>query len=130
VSELWLHDDAGDSRGHVVSVHGDLAGQDAEALVTAVDLVLQAGAPAVIVDLTDSAFLDSSGVAALIGCWRVVSWQRVGDPTALAGGQRQLGLVVPTDADTRRLLQTRGLERFFSVTPSRDETFSSLGLAA
>ena len=127
--EMWLDDDGADPRGHVVSVHGELVGRDARVLSNAVEDVLDHGAPTVIVDLTDSSFLDSTGVAALIACWRAVTSQRTG-AIAEGAGRERMGLVVPLDAHTRRLLQTRGVDRLFSVAPSRDQTFSSLGLSA
>ena len=127
---MWLEDDATDARGHVVSVHGELVGRSAGALSNAVDGVLEDGAPAVIVDLTDTPFLDSTGVAALVDCWRAVTVKRSGSITARAGRRRRLGLVVPTGANTRRVLQIRGLDRLFAVRPSRDQTFSSLERSA
>src|SRR3954451_12918542 len=126
---MWLEDDAADARGHVVAVHGELVGRSSEALFSAVDDVLQAGAPAVIIDLSDTAFLDSTGVAALVACWRVATSLHTSHSDALGARTRRLGLVVPTGAHTRRLLETRGVDHLFAVTPSRDQTFSTLGLS-
>src|SRR4051794_28658973 len=127
---MWLEDDREDPRGHVVVVHGELVGRSADALFTAVDDVLQGGAPGVIVDLSDSAFMDSTGIAALIACWRVATSSRSGRSSANGTRARQLGLVLPAEAHMRRVLQMRGIDHLFAVAPSRDQTFSRLGVAS
>jgi anti-anti-sigma factor len=125
---MWLEDDAPDPRRHVVTVHGELTGRSSHALFMAVDDVLDNGAQEVIVDLTDSPFLDSTGLATLIACWRVASGRRMNGMRGMAGRDR-LGLIVAAGGYTRRMLQVRGVEHLFTVTSSRDHALSTVGHA-
>jgi anti-sigma B factor antagonist len=60
-----------DGRAHVLPA-GELDVDAAPSLLAAVVEQLEAGATEVVLDLSGVSFIDSSGLGALVGCWRRV----------------------------------------------------------
>ena len=87
----------------VVTVRGNLDIDSATVLSTALEQVLHAGEPRIVVDLSGVEFCDSTGVNVLLA-----AHQRLADQ----GGS--LALAAPTST-VRRILQVTGLDTVFTV---------------
>src|SRR3954469_3154476 len=99
-----------DGRRAVVRLAGELDLQVAGDVGAAVEELLDAGCPAVVVDLRELSFLDSSGVHMLIEARRSAERRRRG--LALIRGPRNV----------QRVLQITGTEALFTfVTAEEDE---------
>ena len=76
-------------------------------------------AAAVLIDLTDCTFIDSTGIALVVR-----AWQRV-DATAGNGGEGGLVLCCQNE-QVRRVLEVTGLELSLRVFATRDEAVAAL----
>jgi len=98
-----------------VQVYGELDQATVPQLTRALDSVIDEGTGALLVDLTDCSFIDSSGLAAL-----VTARERV-----IADDTRQFGLCCP-DSQVRRLLEVTGLDEAMGVVATRDDALEVL----
>jgi anti-sigma B factor antagonist len=98
----------------LVTAAGEIDLTNAEGLRDALLSALNAGALGLVVDLTETTFLDSAGVTALVRASR----------RAAAGGAT-MRLAVTTPA-VLRVLDLVGLDRLVEVHPSVDEAVASL----
>ncbi|HVF75011.1 MAG TPA: STAS domain-containing protein [Acidimicrobiales bacterium] len=88
-----------------VAVGGDVDTYTSPELVRALDEVVRAGASEVVVDVAEVTFIDSSGLAALIG----------GAKQARSHGASLK--VTRADASVRRLFEIAGLNEILGVEP-------------
>ena len=108
MAELWLSThvetpDAADAHGQsytVVTVGGDLDLSSVSVLQEHLVIVLSSLGPCIALDLRELTFMDSSGLALLVRCWKLAS---------AAGGT--LRLVAPPPHVVRKLATTGLLER-------------------
>ena len=91
----------------IVSVTGDLDLWNAPALEQRLRRCLDQGSQWVVVDLSDAAFLDSSGLGALTNSKRRIERK---------GGRL---VVINTDDQMRRVFELTGLMRVLNVVPDR-----------
>jgi anti-sigma B factor antagonist len=100
---------------HAVSVFGELDQATAPKLRSALGAALDARDKAVLVDLSDCGFIDSTGLSLLVEAKR-----------RLAEDDRRFAVCCP-DADVRRLLELTGIDEAVGLFDSRDEAIAALG---
>lgn len=98
----------------VVAVGGEVDVYSAPALKASLTELLQAGAASVVVDLSEVAFLDSTGLGALV---------EARSATVEAGGSLPL---VCSQERILKLFSITGLDGVFSIHSSVDDAVSSL----
>jgi anti-sigma B factor antagonist len=101
-----------------VSVSGELDQSTAPELRTALANLFDGHAGGVLVDLSDCAFIDSTGLSLLVETKR-----------RLAEDARRFGVCCP-DADVRRLLELTGIDQAVSLFDTRDEAVAALSAGA
>jgi len=99
----------------VVSVFGELDQATVADLEQVFDEVINETSAALLVDLSDCAFIDSSGLGALVS-----ARDRV-----LSAGDRSFGVCCP-DSQVRRLLEVTGLDTAMGIVATRDEAIDVL----
>jgi anti-sigma B factor antagonist len=100
---------------HVFGVAGELDLNTAPKLREPLEQAIEAGAEAVMVDLTDCEFIDSTGIALLVWAWQALEPDK---------GHR-LALCCP-DAQVRRLLELTGVIETISIHREREAAIASL----
>lgn len=100
---------------HTVSVAGELDQGTAPELRTALDAGLGDSVHAVLVDLSDCDFIDSTGLSLLVETKR-----------RLAEQARGFAVCCP-HADVRRLLELTGIGEAVNLFETKDEAVSALG---
>jgi anti-sigma B factor antagonist len=103
---------------HAVNVSGELDQSTAPELRTALSEVLGGESGGVLVDLSDCAFIDSTGLSLLVETKR-----------QLADESRRFGVCCP-DPDVRRLLELTGIDQAVGLFDTRDEAISALSAGA
>jgi anti-sigma B factor antagonist len=103
----------------LVAVHGELDLSTATQLEGPLDDAVRSDDAAVVIDLADCQFIDSTGIALIVR-----AWQRV-DAAAGNGGKGGLVLCCQND-QVRRILEVTGLEHSLRVFPTRDEAVAAL----
>lgn len=98
----------------LVAVSGELDLSNSAELRRRVEEALQAGPNALLVDLSRVSHMDSTGLAALIE-----THQLAADLGA------RLTLVIGSEP-VRRTMEVRGLDRLFTIVPTRDEALATL----
>ncbi len=101
-----------------VSVGGELDQSTAPELRTALANVFDEPTGGVLVDLSDCAFIDSTGLSLLVETKR-----------HLAEDARPFGVCCP-DADVRRLLELTGIDQAVGLFDTRDEAVAALSAGA
>jgi anti-sigma B factor antagonist len=104
---------------HLVEIHGELDLSTATQLEGPLEDATQAEDAAVLIDLTDCDFIDSTGIALIVR-----AWQRI-DATAGNGGKGGLVLCCQNE-QVRRVLEVTGLENSLRVFATRDEAVAAL----
>jgi anti-sigma B factor antagonist len=99
----------------VVAVKGEVDVYSAPTLKDNLTALLDAGQPTIVVDLTDVAFLDSTGLGALISA-RSASDQ--------AGGSLP---IVATQDRILKLFTITGLDGVFSIHPTVEDALATVG---
>lgn len=112
--DLHIADYALDGRTHLVEAGGDVDLYSAPRLKERVWRAIDQGKTRLIVDLSEVAFVDSTGLSVLVAALKRVR--------AVNG---TLALVV-TDYDLERLLELTGLDKGFRIYRSRDDAVESL----
>ncbi len=112
---------ASDLEGGVrlLEVHGELDLSTATQLEGPLEAAVESEDAAVLIDLADCQFIDSTGLALIVR-----AWQRV-DASAGNGGKGGLVLCCQNE-QVRRVLEVTGLEHSLRVYPSRDEAAAAL----
>jgi anti-anti-sigma factor len=97
----------------LIVVEGELDLSSSSELRRRVEAALRAGRNSVVIDLSDVTHMDSTGLASLIAAHQLTEARR-----------GRLALVI-TSESVRRTVEVRGLDRLFTIAPTRDD-----GLAA
>jgi anti-sigma B factor antagonist len=103
----------------LLEVHGELDLSTATQLEGPLEEAVASPRAAVLVDLTDCTFIDSTGIALIVR-----AWQRV-DAAAGNGGEGGLVLCCQNE-QVRRVLEVTGLEHSLRVFATRDEAVAAL----
>jgi anti-sigma B factor antagonist len=103
----------------LLEVNGELDLSTSTQLEGPLDDATSAHDAAVLIDLTDCTFIDSTGIALVVR-----AWQRV-DATAGNGGEGGLVLCCQNE-QVRRVLEVTGLEHSLRVFATRDEAVAAL----
>jgi anti-sigma B factor antagonist len=103
----------------LVEVNGELDLSTATQLEEPLHDAVSSTAAAVLIDLTDCTFIDSTGIALVVR-----AWQRV-DASAGNGGEGRLVLCCQNE-QVRRVLEVTGLEHSLRVFATRDEAVAAL----
>jgi anti-sigma B factor antagonist len=103
---------------HSVTVAGELDQSTAPELRTALANVFDDSGGGVLVDLSDCAFIDSTGLSLLVETKR-----------RLAEDSRRFGVCCP-DPDVRRLLELTGIDQAVGLFDTRDEAVTALSAGA
>jgi anti-sigma B factor antagonist len=99
----------------VLTLHGDADFHVVPVLRQRLHTAIEGGRFAVVLDLSDVAFVDSTTLGVMLGA-RKQARARGGD----------LRLVVP-QTDVRRILELTQLDRVLTIDPSRDAALAALG---
>ena len=102
----------------VVSVEGDIDLANAREVRAAFDSAPTADTAGMVVDLSRAGYVDSSGVAALVGAARELEVRR-----------QRVMIVAPAGGSVRRVLDIVQIERIAPVYESLDEALAALGAA-
>lgn len=103
----------------LLEVNGELDLSTATQLEGPLEEAVNSSKAAVLVDLTDCTFIDSTGIALVVR-----AWQRV-DSAAGNGGEGGLVLCCQNE-QVRRVLEVTGLEHSLRVFDTRDEAVAAL----
>jgi anti-sigma B factor antagonist len=117
-ADFSLRHDPHDGGRHVIAVSGEIDLYTAPDLKAVLSQVIEEGATGVVIDLSGTTFLDSTGLGVLIGALKRLR-SRDG---ALA--------VVNVDDSIARTFEITGLDQIFVIRGSRDEALAALGADA
>jgi anti-sigma B factor antagonist len=112
--EFSLTTESIDEQRHVVAVAGELDISTAPQLKSALGDAVASGHTRIVVDLTSTSFLDSSGLGVLIG---VVKRLRARDGVLA---------IVNTNASIAQTLELSGLDRTLAIHATRAEAVEAL----
>ena len=113
--DFSLTEDRPSAGVHVVAVAGEVDIFTAPELKRAIGAAIDGGARAVVVDLTETRFLDSTALGVLIGA---VKRLRPLDGRLL---------IVNTEPSTAKTFEITGLDQIFTIVGTRDAALSDLG---
>ena len=117
-AEFALSEEAlGDGR-HVVAVRGEIDLFTAPELKKMLADAIENGATRVVVDLSETTFLDSTALGVLIGAVK-----------RLRSREGQL-VIVNTDTNIAKTFEITGLDQIFTILTTRDEGIAALDTAA
>lgn len=100
----------------LLAIRGELDLNSAPGLEGALDKALSSGRPAILIDLSDCEFIDSTGLALIVRAWQQVDG---------GNGNGRLVLCCP-NSQVRRLLDITGLEASISLHDEIDEALAEL----
>ena len=103
-----------DEQRHVVAVTGEIDLFTAPELKAVLSEAVEAGRTRIVVDLTETTFLDSTALGVLIGAVKRLR-SRDGVLT-----------IVNTDANIAKTFEITGLDQIFAISPTRDEAVAAL----
>ena len=112
--EFSLKQEPIDADRHVVAVTGEIDLFTAPELKSTLADALEAGHTRIVVDLTETTFLDSTALGVLIGAVKRLR-SRDGVLT-----------IVNTDANIAKTFEITGLDQIFTIRPTRDEAVEAL----
>ena len=112
--EFTLTSDPIDDTRQVVAVAGEIDLFTAPELKAALGEGLESGRIRIVVDLTETTFLDSTALGVLIGAVKRLR-SRDGVLT-----------IVNTDANIAKTFEITGLDQIFTIRPTRDEAVEAL----
>jgi len=92
----------------VIVVEGELDLSSSSELQRNVEAALRDGRNSIVIDLSDVTHMDSTGLAALIAAHQLTEEKR-----------GRLALVITSEA-VRRTVEVRGLDRLFTIAPTRE----------
>jgi anti-sigma B factor antagonist len=101
----------------VVSVAGELDQATAEKLREPLEQAIEAGASAVMINMCDCSFIDSTGLGVIVDAWKQLQ--------ARNGAGAALSICCP-EAEVRRLLEVTGLDQEIEVRDTADEAIAVL----
>ena len=112
--EFAITEHAIDTERHVLAVRGEIDLFTAPELKQVLAESIEAGRVRIIVDLTDTTFLDSTALGVLIGAVKRLR-SREGVLT-----------IVNTDPNIAKTFEITGLDQIFTIRPTRDEAVEAL----
>jgi anti-sigma B factor antagonist len=112
--EFALTEESLDDERHVVAVRGEIDLFTAPEVKTALGGAIDAGKIRVVVDLSETTFLDSTALGVLIGAVKRLR-SREGALT-----------IVNVDANIAKTFEITGLDQIFTIRPTRDEAVEAL----
>ena len=112
--EFALNQDAVDPGTHVVAVRGEIDLFTAPELKAALGEAIEAGRTRLVVDLTETSFLDSTALGVLIGTVKRLR-SRDGRLT-----------IVNVDPNIAKTFEITGLDQIFTIRSSREEALAAL----
>src|SRR3954447_3517120 len=115
--EFALTEESLDDARHVVAVRGEIDLFTAPDLKTTLLAAIDGGKNRIVVDLTETAFLDSTALGVLIGAIKRVR-ARDGALT-----------IVNTDPNIAKTFEITGLDQIFTIVGTRDEAIAALDTA-
>ena len=112
--EFSLSQESLDSERHVVAVRGEIDLFTAPELKSALAEAIESGHTRIVVDLTDTTFLDSTALGVLIGAVKRLR-SRDGRLT-----------IVNVDDNIAKTFEITGLDQIFPISPTRAEAVKAL----
>src|SRR3954467_10110568 len=112
--EFALNEDALDDERHVVAVRGEIDLFTAPELKQKLTDAIEGGKTRIVVDLSETTFLDSTALGVLIGAVKRLR-SRDGVLT-----------IVNTDANIAKTFEITGLDQIFTIRPTRDQSVEAL----
>jgi anti-sigma B factor antagonist len=112
--EFSLNQEPLDAERHVVAVRGEIDLFTAPELKSALSEAIESGHTRIVVDLTDTTFLDSTALGVLIGAVKRLR-SRDGRLT-----------IVNVDDNIAKTFEITGLDQIFPISPTRDEAVKAL----
>ena len=112
--EFSLSQESLDAERHVVAVRGEIDLFTAPELKSALSEAIESGHTRIVVDLTDTTFLDSTALGVLIGAVKRLR-SRDGRLT-----------IVNVDDNIAKTFEITGLDQIFTIRASRDEALAAL----
>ena len=112
--QFSLSEESLDDQRHVVAVAGEIDLFTAPELKAMLSEAVEAGRTRIVVDLTETSFLDSTALGVLIGAVKRLR-SRDGVLT-----------IVNTDPNIAKTFEITGLDQIFTILPSRDEALAAL----
>jgi len=112
--EFSLSQEPLDAERHVVAVRGEIDLFTAPELKAALSEAIESGHTRIVVDLTDTTFLDSTALGVLIGAVKRLR-SRDGRLT-----------IVNVDDNIAKTFEITGLDQIFPISPTRDEAIVAL----
>ena len=112
--EFALSQDAVDTATQVVAVRGEIDLFTAPELKTALGEAMEAGKSRLVVDLSETTFLDSTALGVLIGA---IKRLRARDGALT---------IVNTEPTIAKTFEITGLDQIFTITETRDEAIAAL----
>ena len=112
--EFTLSQETLDDHRYVVAVGGEIDLFTAPELKSAIGEALESGHTRIVVDLTETTFLDSTALGVLIGAVKRLR-SRDGVLT-----------IVNTDPNIAKTFEITGLDQIFTIRPTRDEAVRAL----
>lgn len=103
----------------VVSVRGELDLSTAAELEPSLEEIVSGGDAALLIDLTECEFIDSTGIALIVR-----SWQRL-DRAGNDGGRGRVAVCTGND-QVRRVLEVTGLESSIAIHEGREAALAVL----
>jgi anti-sigma B factor antagonist len=116
--EFALNEDALDDDRHVVAVRGEIDLFTAPELKQKLTDAIEAGKSRIVVDLSETTFLDSTALGVLIGA---VKRLRSRDGALV---------IVNTDQNIAKTFEITGLDQIFTILGKRDDAIAALDDAA
>jgi anti-sigma B factor antagonist len=113
--EFSLTQEPIDDERHVVAVAGEIDLFTAPELKSALGEAVDAGRSRIVVDLTETTFLDSTALGVLIGAVKRLR-SRDGALT-----------IANTDPNIAKTFEITGLDQIFTIRPTREEAIEALG---
>jgi anti-sigma B factor antagonist len=117
-AEFALTEDALDADRHVVAVRGEIDLFTAPELKQKLTDAIEGGKSRIVVDLSETTFLDSTALGVLIGA---VKRLRSRDGALV---------IVNTDQNIAKTFEITGLDQIFTILDNRDEAIAALDTAA
>jgi anti-sigma B factor antagonist len=112
--EFSLSQESLDAERHVVAVRGEIDLFTAPELKSALSEAIESGHTRIVVDLTDTTFLDSTALGVLIGAVKRLR-SRDGRLT-----------IVNVDDNIAKTFEITGLDQIFPISSTRDEAVKAL----
>jgi len=116
--EFALTEDALDADRHVVAVRGEIDLFTAPELKQKLTDAIEAGKSRIVVDLSDTTFLDSTALGVLIGAVK-----------RLRSREGAL-VIVNVDQNIAKTFEITGLDQIFTILSTRDDAIAALDDAA